>query len=180
MFISVVRCAITCCILAKVSAVARAEVIQSAPDHYVLRHEARSVLPPDQLWTRLISPHRWWHPDHTYSGDAGNLYLDIEPSGTWSEEWDGNYVVHGRVLLAKKNEQLRLDAPFGPLQELAVQVVWTITLTPHEAGGTLVVFDERATGSEISGLDDLAPAVDFVKQEAISRLVDPDIGPEDR
>lgn len=159
---------------------ASAEVLTSGPDHYELRHEAHSSLAPDVLWDRLTRPEDWWHPDHTYSGDARNLSLDAQAGGLWREDWDGGSVAHGAVLLVKEGEQLRLDAPFGPLQALGVSVVWTITLTPLEGGKTRVVFEERASGTDASGLNALAPAVDFVKQQAISRLVAPETGPEDR
>ncbi|MEO0981702.1 MAG: SRPBCC domain-containing protein [Pseudomonadota bacterium] len=149
--------------------VAAAEVTASGPDHYVLKHEAVSDLAPEALWKKLIRPETWWHPDHTYSGDAANLELDAAAGGLWREVWEGGSVSHGQVLLAKPGEQLRLDAPFGPLQEMGVAVVWTITLSA-EGAGTKVVFDEVASGSSASGLDAIAPAVDFVKSEAIARL----------
>lgn len=167
-------------ILPGLTGLASAEVLASAPDRYELRHEAQSSLAPDALWERLTRPEDWWHPDHTYSGDARNLSLDIQAGGLWREDWDGGSVAHGAVLLVKEGEQLRLDAPFGPLQALGVSVVWTVTLTPIDGGGTRVVFEERASGTDESALDTLAPAVDFVKQQAISRLVDPETGPGDR
>ncbi|TDF39224.1 hypothetical protein EYS14_06770 [Alteromonadaceae bacterium M269] len=149
---------------------ASATVVEASPEHYVLKQEAESTLKPEKLWQRLIKPESWWHPDHTYSGDSANLSLDLTAGGLWSETWDGGSVLHGQVLLVMNNKQLRLNAPFGPLQEKAVQVIWTITLTPSDKG-TLVVFDEVASGSQSSELDKLAPAVDFVKTEAIKRLV---------
>ena len=71
--------------------------------------------------------------------------------------------------MGKKGEILRLDAPFGPLQEMAVKDVWTITVTP-EGDGSKIVFDEVVNGSAASDLEEMAKAVDFVKQEAIGRL----------
>lgn len=153
---------------------ATAEIVAATPDHYTLRHEATSLMAPDVLWSRLISPDTWWHPDHTYSGDAHNLWLNPNAGGPWMESWDGNVVEHGRVLTLMEGKMLRLDAPFGPLQGMGVQVVWTITLEPLDDGaGTRVIFDEVANGSSASGLDQVAPAVDGVKLEAINRLVDP-------
>ena len=151
---------------------ARAEVTAAAPDHFTLRHEAVSSLPPDALWARLTEPAAWWSSAHTYSGDAANLSLDTRPGGLWSEAWEAGTVAHGRVLFARDGRTLRLDAPFGPLQGMAVSTVWTVTLTP-EADGTRVRFDVVANGSERSGLDALAPAVDSVFTEAIGRLASP-------
>lgn len=149
---------------------ARAEIIQSSADHYTLRQEATSELPPDQLWQRLINPQNWWHPDHTYSGSAEHLSLDPVAGGVWAEHWDGNSVIHGTVVNVMAGSMLRLDAPFGPLQEQAIHAVWTITIEAHESGSK-VTFNEVATGSSASGLEELAKAVDYVKTEAMSRLV---------
>ncbi len=146
-----------------------AEVITTSPDRYVLKHEATSDLAPDALWARLIKPASWWHPDHTFSGKSENLSLDVQAGGLWREDWDGGSVAHGTVIFVKPSSTLRMNAPFGPLQERAVTVIWTITISPTE-NGSKIVFDETANGTTESGLDELAPAVDFVKGEAIKRL----------
>lgn len=150
-------------------AAAHADIVESSDSHYVLRHEATSPLAPDALWARLVVPSSWWHPDHTYSGDAGNLALDPRAGGLWREAWEGGSVVHGSVLYVDEGRTLRLYAPFGPLQGLGVYTVWTITISP-EGDGSKVVFDEISTGAPSADLDELAKAVDFVKTEAITRL----------
>ena len=148
---------------------AKAEVVTSSAGHYTLKHEAVSSDSPQLVWARLIEPQTWWHPDHTYSGSTKNLTLDSSAGGLWLEQWDGGSVVHGSVLFVRPEAVLRLNAPFGPLQDMAVTVVWTISLvlTPD---GTKVTFTEVANGSQASNLDKIAPAVDFVKQQAIARL----------
>lgn len=151
------------------SAPAAAEIISASPDHYVLRQEATSTLPPNKMWDRLGDPAQWWSADHTYSGAAENLSLDMRADGFWLEEWDGGSVRHGVVLFSRPDETLRLDAPFGPLQGMGVSVVWTITIEP-EGRGSRVIFDEIATGADASKLDDIAPAVDGVKTQAINQL----------
>lgn len=77
---------------------ARSEIISSSETHFVLRHEATSLLPPSTIWERLVQPADWWHPEHTYSGDAKNLSLDLQAGGLWREDWKGHSVQHGRVL----------------------------------------------------------------------------------
>ena len=152
---------------------AMAAVTAATPDHYTLTHEGSSPLAPKDLWARLIKPADWWHPDHTYSGDAGNLSLKAKAGGQWREDWDGGSTSHGIVLLVEDERTLRLNAPFGPLQGMGVTVIWTISLVPNaETGGTDVTFTEVANGSPASKLDEIAPAVDFVKTEAMKRLVD--------
>ena len=151
------------------SGAVQSDIVEAAPDHYVLKAEAVSPHSPEEVWARLIEPAKWWHPDHTFSGSAANLSLDLQAGGLWREDWDGGSVRHGEVVLVYEGKQLRLDAPFGPLQGIGAKTTWTITLTP-EGEGTKVTFDEIAYGTEASKLDELAPAVDFVKTEAIRRL----------
>ncbi len=151
---------------------AMAEISSATPDHYTLHHEGTSPLAPDALWARLIKPAQWWHPDHTYSGDADNLSLKAKAGGQWREDWDAGSTSHGVVLMVENEKTLRLDAPFGPLQAMGVTVIWTISLAPNEeTGGTDVTFTEIANGSPASKLDEIAPAVDFVKTEAMQRLI---------
>ncbi len=146
-----------------------ADIVEASPDHYVLKHEASSVLPPAAMWERLIDPASWWHPEHSYSGDAKNLSLDVQAGGLWREEWSGGSVTHGEVVFVNPGKQLRLDAPFGPLQAIGAKTIWTITIEP-DGDGSKVIFDEISHGVAASKLDELAPAVDFVKREAIRRL----------
>ncbi|MBU2607350.1 MAG: SRPBCC domain-containing protein [Alphaproteobacteria bacterium] len=155
---------------AALSAPAGADIVSASPDHYELKQEALSALTPGELWDRLVHPELWWHPDHTYSGASDHLSLDPKAGGLWKETWDNGSVAHGTVLTVVHGKMLRLDAPFGPLQDMAVTVIWTITLVP-EGKGTRVTFTETANGTTASALDQLAPAIDGVKTEAVERLV---------
>ena len=148
------------------AASASADVLDKEPGRFILKQDVRTAEPIDDVWARLIQPATWWHPDHTYSGDAANLSLDVQAGGLWREDWDGGSVAHGEVLSVINGRQIRLRAPFGPLQSIASETIWTITLTP-DGEGTRIVFDEVAYGH---GVGDLAEAVDFVKTEAIARL----------
>lgn len=152
------------------SSSAVADVVTTSDTHYVLHHEASSLLEPDALWDRLIEPSSWWHPDHTYSGDARNLSLDATAGGLWLETWDGGSVAHGEVLLVQKGEMLRMNAPFGPLQGIGAYTIWTVTITATD-DGSLVTFDEVASAPPGNDMEQLAGAVDYVKTEAIGRLV---------
>ncbi|WP_300379856.1 hypothetical protein [Henriciella sp.] len=163
--------------LAATAAPAGAEIVAASPEHYELHHEATSSLTPEELWERLIHPEDWWAPAHTYSGDAANLSLDLQAGGLWREDWDGGSVSHGSVLMVREGEQLRLDAPFGPLQGMAVKVSWTITIEP-DGEGARATFKEVANGSVSSALGQIAPAVDSVKSEAMQRLTARQVTPD--
>lgn len=145
------------------------EVIEATDTHYRLSLSATASSPPAELWNRLVHPERWWNPLHSYSGQAENLSLDARAGGLWREDWDGGSVAHGRVLLVREEQLLRMEALFGPLQGIGAYVVWTITITA-EGDGSRVTFDEVATAAPGSKLDELAGAVDGVKEQAINLL----------
>ena len=152
---------------------AQAEVVTATPDHFTLKLEADTELSTDEVWARLIDPKSWWLGEHSYSGDSANLSIDPKAGGLWREDWDGGSVWHGTVLQAQPGKVLSLNAPFGPLQGMAVTSVWTISLNAKEDGGTTITFDHVTNGTEASGLDAIAPAVDFVKSEALQSLARP-------
>ena len=163
-------CATILAAIAASPACLRAEIVSSSDTHFVLRHEAISTLDAGQLWDRLVQPASWWHPDHTYSGDSANLSLDANAGGHWREDWDDGSVSHGRVLYVKQGQQLRMEAPFGPLQGIGAYTIWTITIS-GAGNGSKVVFDEVSTAAPGTNMAEMAKAVDFVKGEAIRRLV---------
>ena len=151
-------------------AFAIAEVLSSSTTHFSLSHSAPSTLSTEELWDRLVHPESWWHPDHTYSGDSSNLSLDLKAGGLWQETWGESAIAHGEILLIEPGKTLRLNAPFGPLQGLGAYCIWTISIEPA-ADGSTVTFTETAVGPPTAKLDELAVAVDYVKTEAIQRLV---------
>ena len=163
------RLSFTILLAAGCTASVNAEIVSASDGYFVLRHEGTTNLSPEATWERLVSPASWWHPDHTYSGDARNLSLQLTAGGLWREEWEGGSVAHGTVVYVDQGKTLRLEAPFGPLQGIGAYVIWTITLEPV-AEGTRIVFEESAIGPPAGDYEELAKAVDYVKGEAMRRL----------
>ena len=146
-----------------------AEVVSASNSHFTLLIKENSTLSVEQVWQKLIHPKVWWHPDHTYCGDANNLTLEAIAGGHWREDWSDGSVLHGTVLNIQKHKLLRLNAPFGPLQSMSVSAIWTITMSKTDTG-TAIQFEFIATGIDSSQLDKIAPAVNQVKGQAIKRL----------
>jgi len=114
---------------------------------------------------------RWWNPEHTYSGQAANLSLDLRAGGCFCERWGGgSEIEHARVLFVGKDTVLRLEGGLGPLQDLAVQGVLTIGLKPVE-GGAELTWTYRVAGAPDAALDQWAQPVDGVLAEQLRRLV---------
>jgi uncharacterized protein YndB with AHSA1/START domain len=149
---------------------ASGEVKASAADGMTIQIVAEIALDRDDAWARLVDVRTWWAGSHTYSGAAGNLSLNAEAGGCWCEAWDGGEVEHGRVVMVMPKNVLRIDGAFGPLQEMGVGGAMTFTLSDGAgAGRTKITLDYKVTGSSLSGLGQLAPIVDQVLAEQVTR-----------
>jgi len=165
--------ALAACALALVAAPARAEVVAASPTGFVLRHNAHVQADSAAAWRGLGKVGRWWSDAHTYSGAAANMTLAMRAGGCFCERWQDGSVEHGRVIMAmtdaKGARTLRLLAPLGPLQELAVTGVLTFTIS-SAAGGSDIVTEYRVVGDGSVGLDAIAPNVDSVQGEQLARF----------
>jgi uncharacterized protein YndB with AHSA1/START domain len=149
-----------------------AEVKSAAADGFVILYARRVDAPPAKVYAALPAIDRWWNPEHSYSGNAANLTLKAEAGGCFCERWEDGAVEHGRVVLAMRNQLLRLQAALGPLQGRAVNGVLTFQLKPDAPSGkaTLLTLTYTVNGASASALDQSAPAVDRVLGEQFSRL----------
>ena len=132
------------------------------------REEVKAT--PEQTWVAITQLPRWWSSEHTWSGQAANMSVDLAAGGCWCERWgDGQSVQHGRALLVQPGRVLRFDAALGPLQELAAHGVLTI-ITSAQEGKTFLRMTYRVVGPADAGMDKLAPAVDQVMALQYRRL----------
>lgn len=151
---------------------AQAEVASASPAGFFIQAEAEVAASPQIVWRALTQPRRWWNSEHTYSGDARRMTVDLRAGGCWCERWGDGFVEHGRVLLVMEHEgvrTLRFDAPLGPLQDMAVNAVLTYTVAPH-ASGAKVTMTYRASGDPSLNFEQMAPFVNNVMMEQFGRL----------
>jgi uncharacterized protein YndB with AHSA1/START domain len=142
-------------------ALATAEVKQGAPDGALIEHRFQMAAAPAAAWQVLLHPERWWPADHTWSGVPANLSLAPDAGGCFCERWNGNSAEHARVVMARSGELLRLRGSLGPLQEMALNGVLTVTLAA-KSGGTEAVITYRLSGDPSHKLDAFIAAVDQV------------------
>ncbi|MBN8501002.1 MAG: SRPBCC family protein [Sphingomonadales bacterium] len=139
--------------------------------------------PADQatVWKALIAPGKWWSGEHTYSGDAANLYMDAQATGCFCEklprpadaspEQRMGSVEHMHVVYADPQRGvLRMVGALGPLQGEGLHGTLTITLKPVE-GGTRIEWDYVVGGYMRMKSEQIAPMVDKVLGEQLQRLV---------
>lgn len=150
---------------------ARAEVLQSGTDHFTVAFAAEVAAPPARTFAAISAVQHWWSSEHTWSGDAANLSLKAEAGGCFCERWTHGSSEHGRVIMVRDNELLRLDSALGPLQEYAVSGILSFRLEAGENDTTRLDVDYRVNGASASALDQIAPAVDQVLALQIDRLL---------
>jgi uncharacterized protein YndB with AHSA1/START domain len=144
-----------------VAAAAQAAVKQSSPDGFIVEHRITLEATPAQAWKTLAQPARWWPKEHTWSGDPANLSLALELGGCFCERWKDGGAEHGRVIMLRRNELVRLNAALGPMQDMAVSGVLSIAIVPKEEGSEATV-TYRVSGTAAHALDKIAPVVDRV------------------
>ncbi|WP_374597012.1 SRPBCC domain-containing protein [Sphingosinicella sp.] len=137
---------------------------------FVVENKAVASAAPDAVWAALVTPARYWNPDHSYSGKAENFTLDAKAGGCFCEALpNGGSVEHMRVVFVMPGSALRLVGGLGPLQSegVAATLTWALKSVPTgtEITQTYVVgghmrFDVPAT----------APLVGQVLNEQLTRL----------
>ena len=157
-----------------------AEVTAQSDAGFVIKHSAEVPASQTEVWAALVAPAKWWSPDHTWSQDAANLYLDAQATGCFCEklpkpadapaEQRMGSVEHLHVIFADPQRGLlRMTGALGPLQSEPVRGVLTITLTKTEAG-TRIEWEYVVGGFMRSPTAEIAPAVDTVLGEQLMRL----------
>ena len=159
---------------------ARAEVAAQSDAGFVIKHSAEVPAGQAEVWAALIAPAKWWSPDHTWSHNAANLYLDAQATGCFCEklpkpadappEQRMGSAEHMHVIFADPQRGLlRMAGALGPLQGEAVRGVLTITLTRTEMG-TRIDWEYVVGGYMRFQTAEIAPAVDQVLGEQLGRL----------
>lgn len=146
---------------------ARAEVIDSTPQGFRVVHSIEVDAGPESVWRALEEPAGWWHPDHTWSGDAANLSLEVVPGGCFCETWDGGASAHLDVVRVEEGRLLRLQGGLGPLQARPVTGLLDWRLEPGDEGRTSITLDYHVAG--VAG-SDWANPVDGVLALQVARL----------
>ncbi|MBD3773849.1 MAG: SRPBCC family protein [Rhodobacteraceae bacterium] len=159
---------------------AQAEVTKQDEGGFVSVNTATVAATPYETWLALIAPGKWWSANHTWSGDAANLYISAQGGGCFCEllpeDKDAPVGVrrgsaqHMVVLQAAPPRVLRMRGGLGPLQGEPATGVLTVTLKPVE-GGTRILFEYVVGGYMRYKTGEIAPAVDAVLRQQLGGLV---------
>lgn len=159
---------------------AGAEVTAVSEAGFVIRLEAETPANKTDAWQALIAPGRWWSSEHTYSGDAANMYIDAQATGCFCEklpkpagEPEGQRmgsVEHMHVVYADPPQGvLRMKGGLGPLQGESVNGTLTMAVHPT-ATGSRITWEYVVGGYMRMKPEDIAPLVDKVLGEQLARF----------
>ncbi len=167
----VLKAAVITVLVLAVSPAVQAEVTDSAADGFTIKTTVIIHAAPADGYKRLVSEiGNWWNSVHTFSGDAHNLSIEARPMGCFCEKLPNQGAVrHMEVIFLQPGKTLRMSGGLGPLQGLAVSAVATFSLSA-EAGGTKLELTYAVGGYSPQGLNQIAPPVDTVLTEQITRL----------
>jgi hypothetical protein len=148
---------------------ARAEVVSAGPNGFEVQEVVNLVVPQAHAYAAFGQVGQWWNKEHTYSGDAARMSLQLRPGGCFCEPLDGGGgIEHMRVTYLKPGEQIVLTGSLGPLLYQATAGVMDVKFE-RIAGGTRVTMNYRAAGFAKSDADKLAPLVDQVLADQMKR-----------
>ena len=151
------------------AAPATAEVATSTENGFESRHTVELGSSPATAIADFGRIGRWWSPDHTYSGSAANLSLNLVPGGCFCETFPkGGGIEHMRVTYVDPGKRLVLTGSLGPLLYEATAAVMDVRVEPAP-GGSRLTLTYRVAGFANGGAVKLAPLVDKVIAEQVSR-----------
>jgi hypothetical protein len=150
---------------------AAAEITESGENGFTVSHSITTEVEPFIAY-RTMTSHidQWWSGDHSWSGDAGNFFMELERGGGFCERLpNGGHVEHLRIIYLAPGSEIRFDGALGPLQTMATQgrMIWKIE--PVE-GGSKISFTYHVFGHPAGGLGGISAAVDRVIGEQLALL----------
>ena len=148
---------------------AQAEVTDRSAAGFEVTEKATIAAPAAKVYAALLTPGAWWSKDHSWSGSAANLSIDLA-NGCFCEKLPKGFVRHMTVVFADGATTLRLFGGLGPMQFTGASGHLAFVLKP--AGDkTELTLTYDVGGYAKGGLaDKWAAPVDGVLGEAVGRL----------
>jgi hypothetical protein len=157
-------------VLSLIAAPASAEIISADDDGFEIKHSVNLVIAQTEAFGAFGRVGKWWSNEHTYSGDAARLSLQLRAGGCFCETLDGGGgVEHMHVTVIQPGERIVLTGSLGPLLYEATSGVMDVKVE-RIAGGSRVTMNYRAAGFAKGGAAGMAPLVDQVLGEQMKRF----------
>ncbi len=154
-----------------VPATSIAEVATATRAGFQVKHELAVAAPSAKAFATLTEIGRWWNPQHTYSGDAHNLSIELKAGGCFCERLaNGGSVRHLEVAYYEPGRVLRMTGALGPLQAHGLAGSLTLTVRDATPGNSVLALSYSVGGFMTDGVDKMARPVDMMLGEQMTRL----------
>lgn len=149
---------------------ATAEVVSASPNGFEVREVVSVDKPPTEAFAAFGRIGSWWSGEHSFSGNASNLSLDLQPGGCLCERLpNGGGAQFMQVTYVDPPKRVVLAGGLGPMLFQANSGIMDVKLEPA-GGGTRITLEYRAAGFSSGGADKMAPAVDAVLADQLTRF----------
>lgn len=161
---------ILCAATALLAGAATAEVTDRSPAGFETVQRARIAAPPARVFAALQRPADWWSSQHSWSGDARNLTLDLK-TGCFCETLPGGgFARHMTVVNTDGTTRIVLEGALGPLVFTGASGHLAFALKP-DGSDTILTVTYDVGGYAKGGLaEQWAAPVDGVLGEQVARL----------
>ena len=157
-------------VLSIMAAPASAAVVSAGDHGFEVQHSVNLVVPQAEAFAAFGQIGQWWGNEHTYSGDAKRMSLQMRPGGCFCEPLDGGGgIEHMRVTYLQPGERVVLTGSLGPLLYEATAGVMDVKVE-RIAGGSRLTMNYRAAGFAKGGAAAMAPLVDQVLGAQMKRF----------
>jgi len=144
------------------SSALNAELLVSNDTHFTSQHKVTVPQGAQNAFGLFVkNVGDYWPSDHTWSGDAKNLYMENRAGGCFCELLDNHgSALHMTIGHYAPGKELHLIGGLGPLQSMGLSGTMQILFKPAESG-TEVTLTYRVNGYT-DGLTEFAEVVDGV------------------
>ena len=157
-------------VLSMMAAPTSAAVVSAGEHGFEIQHSVNLVVPQAHAFAAFGQVGQWWGKDHTYSGDAARMTMQLRPGGCFCEMLEGGGgIEHMRVTYLQPGERVVMTGSLGPLLYEATAGVMDVKVE-RIAGGSRVTMNYRAAGFAKGGAAAMAPLVDQVLGEQMKRF----------
>ena len=163
----------TLCVLALLTAAGsvNAKVVDSQANGFEVSETVEIGAPAGKVWDALNQIGSWWDSEHSFSGNAKNMSIELKPGGCFCESLPGGGGVgHMMVAYVRPDTVVRLSGALGPLQSTGASGHMTWTLKETARHSTLFTLTYDVGGYAIGGLGKWAAPVDKVLGQQAARL----------
>lgn len=160
-----------CLLLAAAWQPAGGEVTSLGNGGFTVSHSVSVDAGPVETFAAMTARiDEWWDAGHTWSGDAGNLYIQDRAGGCFCERLPGGgSVEHLRIVQMAPGRLVLMQGGLGPLQGMGLHgsMAWKVS---ELESATTVAWTYTVHGHLEGGFESVADAVDGVLGEQLARL----------